>query len=107
MLQLIQIAGALAILAAFVAAQAGVLGHASRSYLMLNFVGATVLVALAYLERQWGFLLLEGAWALVAGYGLIARRRGKERSRAGTNETCAPRSPKEPPTTSSAGGASS
>ena len=74
MLQLIQIAGALAILAAFVLAQAGILGQTARAYLVLNLAGAAVLAALAYIERQWGFLLLEAVWALVAAYGLLAQR---------------------------------
>jgi hypothetical protein len=34
------------------------------------------LAVLAYHERQWGFLLLEGVWALVSAYGFVARRRG-------------------------------
>jgi hypothetical protein len=74
MLQVIQVAGALAILAAFVLAQAGVLGQSSRPYLVLNVAGAGVLAVLAYLERQWGFLLLEGVWTLVAAYGLLVHR---------------------------------
>jgi hypothetical protein len=71
MLQLVQIAGALAILAAFVLGQARILGRSSRAYLTLNLAGAAVLAALAYVERQWGFLLLEAVWALVAAYGLV------------------------------------
>ena len=74
MLQLIQIAGALAVLAAFVAAQARVLDQASRMYLALNFGGAAVLAVLACVEEQWGFVLLEAVWALVAAYGLLASR---------------------------------
>jgi hypothetical protein len=73
MLQLIQIVGALAILAAFVLAQADILGQTSRPYLGLNLAGAAVLAALAHLERQWGFLLLEAVWALVAAHGLVRR----------------------------------
>ena len=75
MLQLIQIAGALSILAGFALAQFGVLAQQSWWYLGLNFVGAAVLAVLAYLERQWGFLLLEGVWALIAAWGLAARAR--------------------------------
>lgn len=82
MLQLIQIMGALAILAAFTPAQLGLLDQRSWSYLVLNLVGAAVLAVLAYLERQWGFLLLEGAWTLVSAAGLWARTRDGRRGRA-------------------------
>jgi hypothetical protein len=75
MLQLVQVLGALAILAAFTLAQFGVLEQRSWSYLVPNFVGAAVLAVLAYVERQWGFLLLEGVWALVSAAGLWALAR--------------------------------
>jgi hypothetical protein len=71
----VQIAGALAILAAFVLAQAGVLGQRSQRYLVLNLAGSAVLAVDAYLGRQWGFLLLEGVWAVVSAWGLAARLR--------------------------------
>jgi hypothetical protein len=81
LLQLIQIAGALAILVAFAFAQFGRLDQRSYSYLVLNLVGSVVLAVLAYLERQWGFLLLEGVWALVSAWGLRARTRATPASR--------------------------
>ena len=77
MLQLVQVLGAIAILVAFGCAQFGVLDHRSYPYLVLNVVGAAVLAVLAYVERQWGFLLLEGVWAIVSAWGLVARASGR------------------------------
>ena len=74
--QVIQILGALAILLGFALAQMGRLDVRSTLYLTLNLIGSAVLAVLAYHERQWGFLLLEGVWALVSAYGFVARRRG-------------------------------
>jgi hypothetical protein len=71
MAQAVQIAGALAILIAFVAAQAGLVDQRSRAYLITNLVGSAVLAAAAYLERQWGFFILETAWAAVSALGLV------------------------------------
>lgn len=73
--QLVQILGALLILAGFVAGQAGVLRVDSRSYLWLNLVGSLLLTVDAWRGRQWGFLLLEGVWAVVSAWGLVPRRR--------------------------------
>lgn len=73
--QLVQIVGALLILAAFAAAQFGKLDVESLTYLWLNLVGALILAVLAWRERQWGFLLLEGVWAIVSAYGLLRRPR--------------------------------
>ena len=71
--QIVQIAGALAILAAYVLAQAGALDQGSRRYLVLNLAGSAVLAADAWFGAQWGFLLLEGVWALVSGWSLARR----------------------------------
>jgi hypothetical protein len=73
--QVVQVAGALAILAAYALAQFGRLDQRSTSYLTLNFVGSVILTVLAWHEEQWGFLLLEGVWAIVSAYGFYARRR--------------------------------
>lgn len=75
--QLVQVVGALLILTAFAAAQFGAMDPHSRIYLVLNLVGSAVLAALAWEERQWGFLLLESVWALVSLWGLIELRRGR------------------------------
>jgi hypothetical protein len=69
--QLIQIVGALLILAAFAAVQFERMRPDSRVYLALNLVGSVILAVLAYAEQQWGFLLLEGVWAIVSAWGLL------------------------------------
>jgi steroid 5-alpha reductase family enzyme len=76
-MQLVQILGAIAILAAFAAAQFGFMDQRSWSFLGLNFAGAAVLAVVAYEERQWGFLLLEVVWALVSAWGLFGRATGR------------------------------
>jgi hypothetical protein len=75
--QLIQIAGSLLILTGFAAAQAGRLRIDSASYLVLNFVGSAILAALAWIDQQWGFLLLEGVWAIVSLFSLVQLMRGR------------------------------
>lgn len=77
--QLVQVFGSLLILVAFAAAQRGALTAGSRSYLVLNFVGSTILTILAAHERQWGFLLLEFCWAVVSCRGLIQNIRAERR----------------------------
>jgi len=42
-------------------------------FLDLNLAGALVLAGSAYDERQWGFFVLEAAWALVSAAGLVHR----------------------------------
>ena len=72
MAQLVQVLGSLLVLAGFALAQLGYADQKSLRYLILNLVGSTVLAVAAVVERQWGFLLLEGVWAIVSAVSLIA-----------------------------------
>lgn len=74
--QVVQVIGAMLILAGFAAAQAGRLRVDSLLYLVLNLIGSIVLAVLALHERQWGFLLLEAVWAAVSLWSLIRVMRG-------------------------------
>jgi hypothetical protein len=70
MAQLVQVFGSLLVLAAFAANQRGRLATTSLPYLLLNLVGSAILGVLAALGHQWGFLLLEGSWAVVTAWSL-------------------------------------
>ncbi|HET7119950.1 MAG TPA: hypothetical protein VFI17_01720 [Solirubrobacterales bacterium] len=72
--QLVQIVGALLILAAFAAVQFDRMRPDSRLYLTLNLFGSAILAVLALLAAQWGFVLLETVWAVVSAWGLIAAK---------------------------------
>ncbi|WP_243064027.1 hypothetical protein [Humibacter sp. RRB41] len=67
----IQIAGSLLVLAGFALAQWGILDPKSSWYLTLNVIGSGILAVDAVVEAQWGFLLLEGVWAIVSLVSLI------------------------------------
>jgi hypothetical protein len=73
MLDVLQIVGAIAVLIPFVAVQAGRLRPSAAAYLWSNLVGSGLLAALALIDRDWGFLLLEGVWAAVAAGSLLRR----------------------------------
>lgn len=73
--QLVQVIGALLILTAFAAAQFGRLDQRSVSYLVLNLIGSVALAVLAAVEKQLGFLLLEGIWAIVSAWSLFEELR--------------------------------
>jgi hypothetical protein len=76
--QAIQIVGALLILAAFIAAQLRRTETTSTPYLLLNLIGSGALTWNAAVGRDWGFLLLEGVWALVSLGALVAKARGRQ-----------------------------
>jgi hypothetical protein len=76
--QIIQIMGAVLILSGFILSQTNRLDAGSYAYLLLNLSGAAILAVLAFQAQRWGFVLLEGVWALVALVGLLIRLAGNE-----------------------------
>jgi hypothetical protein len=70
MLQVVGLVGAVLILIPFAASQLGRLRTTSLAYQVLNLAGAATLTAVAVLERQYGFILLEGVWAIMSLVGL-------------------------------------
>jgi hypothetical protein len=71
MAPMIQVGGALLVLAGFILAQVGIVRTTSLAYLALNLVGSFVLAVDASIHGQWGFLLLEAVWAVVSAIGLV------------------------------------
>ena len=69
--QVIQVVGAMMILVAYAAAQTGRWSTDAPIYLWLNEVGSVILAVLAAISKNWGFLLLEGVWAIVTAWSLV------------------------------------
>lgn len=76
MLQVISVLGALAVLGAYAANQLGKVGLDNLPYQFANLVGSGLLVVVAVVEVQLGFILLEGVWALVSLRSVVKILRG-------------------------------
>jgi hypothetical protein len=68
----LELVGAVLILAGFTLAQLRLLDQHSLVYLALNLVGSFVLAVIALVDERWGFLLLEGVWAIVSAISLAS-----------------------------------
>ena len=73
-IQLVSVLGSLLVLVAYVASQFGYLSAKGLAYASANIVGSGILAVVAALEAQWGFLLLEGAWASVSLVAVVRQR---------------------------------
>jgi hypothetical protein len=71
MTQAVSLAGAALILLPFAASQLGRLAVQSRGYQAMNLAGSATLAAVAVVERQYGFIVLEGVWAVMSAIGLF------------------------------------
>jgi len=77
--QIVSLAGAAMILAAFAAQQAGRWKPTDLAYLALNFAGSAILAYFAVRAGNLGLIVLESAWALISlgslSRSLLARPR--------------------------------
>ena len=72
--QLVSVLGSLLVLVAYVDSQFGWLSVKGLTFAFANIVGSGILAVVAALEAQWGFLLLEGAWASVSLVAVMRHR---------------------------------
>ncbi len=63
-------------LSAFAAQEFKRLEPGTRTYQILNLAGSFLCFVTAVVDRQYGFILLEGSWALVSAWGLWRVIRG-------------------------------
>ncbi len=73
MWDIVQIVGAVLVLAGFLGVQFGLLDERSYAYLLPNVLGSAALAVTAVVTRDWGFVLLEGVWCLVSLCGIASR----------------------------------
>jgi hypothetical protein len=76
---IIEFMGAILILVPFALLQAGRTSPHSPFYLWLNLIGSGMLAVVAWVGQQWGFVLVQVAWTVAAGWGLSPRRRRARR----------------------------
>jgi hypothetical protein len=77
--QLVSMVGAVLILSGYLALQRGWLGRETRAYNALNFFGSALLTYAAVRNWNLGFIILEGAWALLSLPGTIRPSRDESR----------------------------
>ena len=72
--QVVSLVGAVLILLAYGLNQSGRLQPSDRSYSLMNLIGATLLTWVAVVDRRAGFVLVEGAWAVMSVIPLLRAR---------------------------------
>ncbi|HKQ98387.1 MAG TPA: hypothetical protein VJV75_10960 [Candidatus Polarisedimenticolia bacterium] len=75
LLQATSLVGALLILLAYAAHQAGRMSRETPVYHVTNALGGGLLLVVALEARQAGFIVLEGVWTLISLAALFRARR--------------------------------
>ena len=73
--QIFSVIGAVLILAAYAALQANRIDQKGRTFCLMNFVGSSLLTWVAIVDQRIGFIILEGAWALLSLVPLFRTKR--------------------------------
>ena len=74
LLQSASLFGAVCVLGAYLALHRKRCTSTDRLYLWANILGAALLTVVAVADRRAGFVMLEGAWALISLWTLLATR---------------------------------
>jgi hypothetical protein len=82
--QVVQLVGALLIVSAYAAFQQNRLRLDSVQFLGMNLLGAAILTLVAAVDRQLGFLLLEGMWTWVSARGFRRALKAKQATKRAT-----------------------
>jgi hypothetical protein len=69
-----QLIGAALNMGAFALLHFEIAPSSALRYLVPNLLGSVILVVSAWIDGQWGFLLLEAAWVVVLTYAIVARK---------------------------------
>ena len=72
-IQGISLIGAGLILSAFALNQFGFWHSSEMRYSLINFIGAFILSVIAVIEKQYGFLLLEGTWSIISLLAILRK----------------------------------
>ena len=69
-----QLIGAALNMGAFALLHFEIAPSSAMRYLVPNLLGSIILVVSAWIDSQWGFLLLEAAWVVVLTHAIIVRK---------------------------------
>ena len=72
--QFLSLIGAALVLTAYFGSQSKKISEVSLFYYALNFFGSGILAVLSWRMKQYGFVLINGAWVLITVTGFLTKR---------------------------------